>query len=151
MHVINAEDVGTAVLAALAAPAGIYNVGAEPVRRRDLVQLLTHAVGRDRSGFLSRPLLKLGGDRVEMLTRSHRVSSRAFCRATGWKPRHGELSADWVVPGRSGRERRRRLAALGDTSASRSGDDTDEGWSEGGWSARSDRDADLRHEVPPHH
>ncbi|MBA2639181.1 MAG: NAD(P)-dependent oxidoreductase [Nocardioidaceae bacterium] len=150
MHVINAEDVGTAVLAALTAPAGTYNVGAEPVRRRDLAQLLTHAVGRDRSRFLTRPLLRLGGERVEMLTRSHRVSSRAFCRATGWKPRHGELSTEWVLPGRSG-QRRRRLAALGDAYASRSADDSDEGWSEGGWSDGNDRDDDLRREVPPHH
>jgi nucleoside-diphosphate-sugar epimerase len=97
MHVVNAEDVGTAVLAALTSAGGVYNVGAEPVRRRDLAQLLAHAVGRDRSSFLPRPLLRLGGERVELLTRSQRVSSRTFIRTTGWKPRHRELSAEWVL------------------------------------------------------
>lgn len=97
MHVINAEDVGTAVLAALTSPGGVYNVGAEPVRRRELAQMLAAAVGRDRSSFLPRPLLRLGGERVELLTRSQRVSSRHFIRTTGWKPRHRELSAEWVL------------------------------------------------------
>ncbi len=97
VHLLNGEDVGTAVLAALSAPSGVYNVGAEPVRRRELAQMLAHAVGRNRSTFLPRPLLRLGGERVELLTRSQRVSSRSFMRTTGWKPRHRELSADWVL------------------------------------------------------
>ncbi len=97
VHVVHAEDVGTAVLSALTAPGGVYNVGAEPVRRRDLAQQLAHAVGRDHSTFLPRPLLRLGGERVELLTRSQRVSSRSYVRTTGWKPRHRELSADWVL------------------------------------------------------
>lgn len=95
-HVVNPEDVGTAVLSALSAPSGIYNVGAEPVRRRSLARVLAHAVGRDRSPIRSRPL-RLGGERAELLARSQRVSSRAFMRVTGWKPRHGELSTDWVL------------------------------------------------------
>lgn len=97
MHMVNAEDLGTAVLAALTSPGGVYNVGAEPVRRRDLSQTLAHAVGRDRSSFLPRPVLRLGGDRVELLSRSQRVSSRLFMRTTGWKPRHREVSAEWVL------------------------------------------------------
>lgn len=97
VHLIHAQDVGTAVLAALTAPDGVYNVGAESVRRRELAQLLAHVVGRNRSTFLPRPLLRLGGERVELLTRSQRVSSRLFMRTTGWKPRHRELSADWVL------------------------------------------------------
>ena len=95
-HVLHAEDVGSAVLAALAAPSGIYNVGAEPVRRRELAQVLAGAVGRDRSSFMSRTLVRLGGERLELLTRSQRVSSAAFVTATGWKPQHRELCAEWV-------------------------------------------------------
>lgn len=95
-HVVHADDVGSAVLAALDAPSGIYNVGAEPVRRRELAQILAGAVGRDRSSFMSRTLVRLDGERLELLTRSQRVSSAAFVGATGWKPQHRELSAGWV-------------------------------------------------------
>ena len=96
MHVVHAEDVGSAVLAALNAPSGVYNVGAEPVRRRELAQVLAAAVGRDRSSFMSRTMVRLGGERLELLARSQRVSSAAFVNATGWKPQHPELTADWV-------------------------------------------------------
>lgn len=95
-HIVHADDVGTAVLATLTAPSGIYNAGAIPVRRRDLAQMLAGAVGRDRSSFLSRTMVRLGGERLELLTRSQRVSSAAFTSVTGWKPEHSELSPDWV-------------------------------------------------------
>jgi hypothetical protein len=50
------------------------------------------------------------------------------------------------------RARRRRLDALGDVSLERSGDDTDEGWSDGDVpDADPDREDELRREVPPHH
>lgn len=96
VHVIHSDDVGSAVLAALSAPSGIYNVGAEPVRRRELAQTLASAVGRDRSTFMSRTMVRLGGERLELLTRSQRVSSTAFMAATGWQPRYGALSPEWV-------------------------------------------------------
>lgn len=48
--------------------------------------------------------------------------------------------------------RRRRLDALGDVSLERSGDDTDEGWSDRDvLDAELDREDELRREVPPHH
>ena len=47
--------------------------------------------------------------------------------------------------------RRRRLAALGDISAERSTDDSDDGWSERDGAGTSDRDDELRRVVPPHH
>ena len=47
--------------------------------------------------------------------------------------------------------RRRRLAALGDTSAERTADDSDDGWSERDGAGTSDRDDELRRDVPPHH
>ncbi len=96
-HIIHSDDVGTAVLAALDAPSGIYNAGAMPIRRLELAQTLAGAVGRDRSAFLSRTMVRLGGERLELLTRSQRVSSTAFSQATGWKPEHQELSPDWVT------------------------------------------------------
>lgn len=96
VHIIHTDDVGTAVLAALTAPSGVYNAGAAPVRRRELAQTLAGAVGRDRSSFMSRTMVRLGGERLELLTRSQRVSSTSFAKATGWKPEHRELSPSWV-------------------------------------------------------
>lgn len=96
VHVVHPEDVGGAVLAALGTPSGIYNVGAEPVRRRELAQTLAGAVGREGSSFMSRTFVRLGGERLELLTRSQRVGSDAFTTATGWKPRRGRLGTDWV-------------------------------------------------------
>lgn len=96
VHIIHSDDVGTAVLAALTAPSGIYNAGAMPVRRRELAQTLAGAVGRDRSSFMSRTMVRLGGERLELLTRSQRVSSTSFSQATGWKPEYRELSPGWV-------------------------------------------------------
>ncbi len=95
-HVIHADDVGGAVVAALAAPTGIYNVGAEPVRRRELAQTFAGAVGRSKASLVSRTLVRLGGERLELLTRSQRVSSAAFEQATGWVPQHPRLAGDWV-------------------------------------------------------
>jgi nucleoside-diphosphate-sugar epimerase len=46
MHVIHPDDVGTAVVHALGAPTGVYNVGAEPVRRRGYVDTIAAAAGR---------------------------------------------------------------------------------------------------------
>lgn len=47
--------------------------------------------------------------------------------------------------------RRRRLAALGDVADDRSADDSDDGWSERHGAGTSDRDDELRRDVPPHH
>ncbi len=45
MHVIHPDDVGSAVVHALTAPGGVYNVGAEPVQRRDYVDMIAMAAG----------------------------------------------------------------------------------------------------------
>jgi len=47
LHPLHTDDVGTAVVAALDAPSGVYNVGAEPVRRVDLLRGFADAAGRD--------------------------------------------------------------------------------------------------------
>ncbi|KHL18042.1 nucleoside-diphosphate-sugar epimerase [Mumia flava] len=97
-HVVHPDDIGTAVLAALGAPAGTYNVGAEPVRRADLVAAFAEAVGQEEAGFYRRLVLRLGGDRLEWLTRSQRVSSTRFRRLAGWEPAHPRFDAGWLTP-----------------------------------------------------
>ncbi len=52
-HVVHTDDLGPAVLAALAVPSGVYNVGAEPVRRVDLVSGFSVAAGRTQQSTSS--------------------------------------------------------------------------------------------------
>lgn len=94
-HVMHTDDLGHAVLAALSAPSGIYNVGAEPVRRADLVQGYADAVGQEHAGFLGAFTRRLAGARVEPLSRSLRVSSQHFTAQTGWTPRRTSFDASW--------------------------------------------------------
>ncbi|MFT4008729.1 MAG: NAD(P)-dependent oxidoreductase [Nocardioidaceae bacterium] len=96
-HVVHASDVGPAVLAALDAPSGVYNVGAVPVRRSALAEGYAQAGGRRRR--LAPALARLSGQRAEPLTRSLRVSSSAFHDHTGWEPRHAEFDASWLMAG----------------------------------------------------
>jgi len=94
-HVVHTDDLGGAVLAALAAPTGVYNVGADPLRRSDLVHGYAEAVGREEAAYVGRFLRRLAGTRVEPLTRSIRVSSEKFMTHTGWKPIRDVFDASW--------------------------------------------------------
>src|SRR5215207_2891324 len=95
MHVIHPADVGSAVVHALTAPAGTYNVGAEPVQRGDYVDTIAQAAGRKEGRFLPGWILRLGGAKLEILTRSQRVSSQRFSDRTGWHPQFPKLTPDW--------------------------------------------------------
>jgi nucleoside-diphosphate-sugar epimerase len=94
-HLVHADDVGTAVVYALHAPTGVYNVGAEPVRRSELADVLSAAPDAVRAGRLPRMLSRLGRERLEPLTRSLRISSSRFADHTGWVPTHPTVTARW--------------------------------------------------------
>lgn len=94
-HVIHPDDVGPAVVAALTAPSGVYNVGAEPILRKDLVDVYAQAAGRKEGSFHGSLFHKLAGDKIELITRSQRVSSQRFGDRTGWHPRYPKLTPDW--------------------------------------------------------
>lgn len=95
LHALHTDDVGPAVLAGLTAPSGVYNVGADPVRRADYVQAYADAVGRDRVGFM-RPLMsRVAGVRAEPMARSLRVSSEHMTATTGWIPTRAWFDASW--------------------------------------------------------
>lgn len=97
VHPLHTDDIGPAVVAALCAPSGVYNVGAEPVRRRDLMQGYADAVGRESVAFMGPLLRRLSGRRAEPLTRSLRVSSEHFRSRTGWSPRRVQFDASWLA------------------------------------------------------
>ena len=96
LHPVHTDDLGTAVVAGLTAPSGVYNVGAEPVRRADYVQAFADAVGRTSLSFMRPLLTRLAGGRAEPMTRSLRVCSDHFTASTGWTPSRGRLDASWL-------------------------------------------------------
>jgi nucleoside-diphosphate-sugar epimerase len=96
-HVVHVDDIGSAVVAGLAAPSGIYNAGAAPVRRADLMLAYGQAVGVDDATFISRVLQRLGGERLEPMTRSQRVSSAALSQAAAWQPIRPDFGATWLT------------------------------------------------------
>jgi len=83
---IHADDAARAVVAALTAPAGTYDVvDDEPLTKREVAKAL--------GGRLRVPgsLAKVAGSQADIMMRSQRVSNRRFKEATGWSPRHQSL------------------------------------------------------------
>jgi nucleoside-diphosphate-sugar epimerase len=95
-HVIHTDDLGGAVLAALHAPSGVYNVGAEPVQRQHLVQGYADAVSAESGGFMGMWTRWMIGPRLEPLARSLRVSADHFAAQTGWRASRPEFGAGWL-------------------------------------------------------
>lgn len=95
-HVVHTDDLGGAVLAALHAPTGVYNVGAEPVQRHDLVQGYADAAGVESATFLGPLRRRLLGPRLEPLSRSLRVSADHFASQTGWRATRPKFDAGWL-------------------------------------------------------
>jgi nucleoside-diphosphate-sugar epimerase len=81
------EDAARALVAALDAPAGLYDVvDDEPLTRQELADILSEVMGRNvklMPVWFSRGLLRAGA--AHML-RSQRVSNAAYVAATGWHP-----------------------------------------------------------------
>jgi nucleoside-diphosphate-sugar epimerase len=95
---IHIEDAASAVVAALAAPAGIYNVvDDEPVTKRAYGDALSAAVGK--RAWLRAPgrLTLLAGENMSSVNRSLRVSNRRFREATGWAPRYPSVREGWAA------------------------------------------------------
>jgi nucleoside-diphosphate-sugar epimerase len=95
-HVVHPDDAGAAVAAALTVPGGVFNVGAEPVRRDEMTKVFGDVAGRPDVGFMPKLMVKMAGDRLELLTRSQRVSSDKLHEATGWKPTHHHFDQSWL-------------------------------------------------------
>jgi nucleoside-diphosphate-sugar epimerase len=95
-HVVHTDDLGPAVAAALSAPSGVYNVGAEPVRRYELVAGFASYAGRESIEFMGPLMRRVGGVRLEPLARSLRVSSEHLTASTGWSPRRANFDSGWL-------------------------------------------------------
>jgi nucleoside-diphosphate-sugar epimerase len=87
ISLVDVDDAAAAVVAALDAPAGIYNVAEpDPVRRSAHRDALAAAVSRDGLSAPAEPTDRLDGQLVDSLARSHRISSRALQSVTSWRP-----------------------------------------------------------------
>jgi len=90
---IHADDAATAVVAALDAPAGTYDVvDDEPLRRREQRAAIGTAVGRRRLHQVWTPK-KVAGP----LADSQRVSNQRFRDKTEWSPRYPSAREEWAV------------------------------------------------------
>jgi nucleoside-diphosphate-sugar epimerase len=86
---VSHDDAATAVVAALSAPAGVYNVvDDEPLRRAEWGAVVAATLGVRPPRPFPRWLAKLGGSTFELLSRSQRMSNRKLRDATGWAPRY---------------------------------------------------------------
>jgi len=96
--IITIDDAAAAVVAALNAPAGVYNVvDDQPLTRREYADALAAAVGRTSLRLPPRFATKLGGSKVALLGRSQRVSNRRFVEATRWRPSFASAREAWPM------------------------------------------------------
>jgi nucleoside-diphosphate-sugar epimerase len=88
ISLLSVQDAAGAVLAALSAPAGTYNVAGVPIRRSEWADDLGRRAGATESAkFFSGVSKWIMASRAEAVGRSHRISSEAFHTATGWRAR----------------------------------------------------------------
>ncbi len=89
-------DAATAVVAALGARSGIYNVvDDEPLRRRDFANALAGAFRRKDPRMPPAWLSRIGGSTIELLSRSQRIANRKFRWETGWVPCFPSAREGW--------------------------------------------------------
>jgi nucleoside-diphosphate-sugar epimerase len=91
---IHVDDAAAAVVAALDAPAGTYNVVEdEPVTQAEYARACAEAFNTLKPMHVPTWLGKLfmGSGPASYILQSHRVSNRRFKDATGWAPQHKDV------------------------------------------------------------
>ncbi|MDQ3566356.1 MAG: NAD(P)H-binding protein [Pseudomonadota bacterium] len=93
---VSHDDAATAVVAALDAHAGIYNVvDDEPLSHRAYIDALAAALGVAPPKLPPPWVAHLFGSLGELLARSVRISSRKFKRETSWTPKYPSVREGW--------------------------------------------------------
>jgi nucleoside-diphosphate-sugar epimerase len=93
---IHLSDAASAVVAALGAPAGTFNVvDDEPLPKREYAAALAAAVGRRAWLGVPGRAARFLGPRVASVVGSLRVSNGRFRTATTWAPRHRSAREGW--------------------------------------------------------
>jgi len=95
---IQLADAAAAVIAALEAPPGIYNVvDDEPLIKKDYAKAVGEAVGVKPWVDVPGRLARAGGKKTDVLTRSIRASNEKFKKATGWSPQYPSAREGWAA------------------------------------------------------
>ncbi|MBO0851498.1 MAG: NAD(P)-dependent oxidoreductase [Pseudonocardia sp.] len=95
---IHLADAASAVISALDAPSGTYNVVDDrPLTMREYADALAEAAGKAMWLRVPGRAAALLGDRLTSLTRSLRVSNARFRAATGWAPRYPSAREGWLA------------------------------------------------------
>lgn len=98
---IHMADAATAVVAALGAPAGTFNVvDDEPLTKGDYANAMAAAAGKPMWVRGPGRAAMLFGDRLTSLTRSLRVSNARLRETTGWVPRYPSAREGWMATAR---------------------------------------------------
>ena len=84
---IHVDDAATAVVAALDAPAGAYNVADEPITNAEWNAAFADAFGFKRLRSTPKAAMKVSS-KLHVLGASRRIDSSKFKQATGWAPAH---------------------------------------------------------------
>jgi nucleoside-diphosphate-sugar epimerase len=94
---VSHDDAAAAVVAALLAEAGVYNVADDqPLPRRLYCSSLAQALGLRAPRFLPPWTRPLFGSVGEAMARSVRLSNRKLKQATEWRPRHPSVVEAWA-------------------------------------------------------
>jgi nucleoside-diphosphate-sugar epimerase len=89
---VSHDDAACAVIAALTAPAGIYNVvDDEPVTRETYVRALASLIHAPRPHLLPRWMKVFLGVVSDPMSRSLRLTNARLKRETGWTPRYPSI------------------------------------------------------------
>jgi nucleoside-diphosphate-sugar epimerase len=96
---IHVDDAATAVVSALAAPSGVYNVvDDEPLTRRDYTDAFAAAFDLPALHLPPGAALRvIGGAGAKALIWSQRVSNRRMHATTGWAPAYPSVREGWVA------------------------------------------------------
>jgi nucleoside-diphosphate-sugar epimerase len=95
---IHADDAATAVVEALKAPAGVYNVAEDmALIRRESAQALASALGRSKLGFPSKLVRGIAGSTSDSMGDSVKVVNHKFKNATNWKPKYPSPREGWIA------------------------------------------------------
>jgi nucleoside-diphosphate-sugar epimerase len=96
---IHVEDAAAAVVAALDAPAGVYNVvDDEPLTRREYADAFAAAFDLPRLHIApGGPMRVVGGSGARALISSQRVSNRRMRDTTRWAPAYPSAREGWVA------------------------------------------------------
>jgi len=96
---VHVDDAATAVVAALEAPTGVYNVtDDDPVTRREYADTFAAAFDLAKLHVApGAPVKVIGGSGARALTSSQRVSNRRMRDTTGWAPAYPSVREGWAA------------------------------------------------------